>query len=145
MRSGDPSEVSPHTGETEQDMMRRHAMERASFASGGEVTNPKLQQSHLEPDESDSLVQEIMKGRQRKKMADGGQVDLEGNSEEDLNNEDQMSYQAGGKEQYDLRQLNKQPMDSNEDGDSREEDEENINDKSDVEQIRRKMKAKSGR
>ena len=142
MRSGSPDEVSPHTGETEQDMMRRHAMERASFAHGGDVGNPKLQQSHLEPDESDSLVQDIM--RKRKRYAEGGRVDLEANSEEDRNNEDQMSFKAAGKEQYDLRQLGPQPMDSNESGDSREDDSENINDEDNVSAIRRKMKAKRG-
>ena len=102
----------------------------------------RFQAFGMEPDESDSLVQEIMRGR-KKKMADGGQVDLEGNSEEDLNNEDQMSFQAGLKEQYDLRQLSKQPSDSNEDGDSRESDSENINDEGDIAQIRRKMKKKA--
>lgn len=160
--SASPDETHPHTGETQEDMMRRHAMEMDHFAHGGNVMNPKLQQSQMEPDEGDNLVQEIMKSRKHK-MADGGkvrsdqgignsesmfdfphgEVDLEGNSEEDLNNEDQMSYRAGGAEQYDLRQLKKQPTDSNTQGDSREEDSENVNDESDVKQIRRKMKKKA--
>jgi hypothetical protein len=139
-------------------------MERASFAHGGPTgpMNPKLQQSHLEPDEGDNLVQEIMNSRKHKMAGGGkvrsdqgignsesmfdfphGEVDLEGNSEEDLNNEDQMSYRAGGAEQYDLRQLKKQPKDSNTKGDSREEDSENDHDESDVKQIRKKMKKKA--
>lgn len=160
--SGDPDETHPHTGETQEDMMRRHAMEMEHFMRGGEVGNPKLQQSHLEPDEGDNLVQEIMKGRQHKAAGgkvrsdqgigegdsmfdfphNDGAVDLEGNSKEDRNNEDQMSYRAAGKEQYNLRQLSKQPKGSNEKGDMREEDSENVNDEDDVAQIRRKMKKK---
>ena len=133
--SANPDEAHPHTGESENDMLRRHAMERAMYADGGNVD---LEQSHLEPEET-SMAREIMKKRM---MASGGEVDLEGNSEEDLNNEDQMSFKAGLKEQYDLRQLDKQPKDSNEDGDSREEDSENQNDEDDISAIRRKMKAK---
>ncbi len=161
---GMADETSPHTGETQEDMMRRHAMEMASFAHGGPTgpMNPKLQQSHLMPEEEGSMAREIM---HKRKMAeggkvrrddmtgagdsmfdfphDGGQVDLEGNSEEDLNNEDQMSYRAGLKEQYNLRQLSKQPKDSNTKGDQREADEENDHDESDVKQIRKKMKKKA--
>jgi hypothetical protein len=161
--SGDPDETHPHTGETQEDMMRRHAMEMEHFAHGGPM-NPKLQQSHLEPDEGDNLVQEIMNSRKHKMAGGGkvrsdqgigegdsmfdfpqndGEVDLEGNSKEDRNNEDQMSYRAAGKEQYNLRQLSKQPKNSNEKADSREEDSENVNDESDVKQIRRKMKKKA--
>jgi len=162
MESGLPDEVSPHTGESQQDMLRRHAMELASFAHGGDVMNPKLQQSHLEPEEEGSMAREIM---HKRKMAEGGKVrrddmigagdsmfdfphgdgtvDLDANSEEDLNNEDQMSFRAGLKEQYDLGQLKKQPRNSNLKGDSREDDEENDHDESDVKQIRRKMKKKA--
>ena len=153
MSSGDPEEVSPHTGESESDMLRRHAMERASFAHGGDVMNPKLQQSHLEPDEESSMAREIM---HKRKMAAGGAVredldypangdgtvDLEANSEEDLNNEDQMSFNAGMKEQYDDRQISRQPRNSNLKGDQREEDSENEHDSSIVSEIRKKSKSK---
>lgn len=136
-----PDEEHPHTGETESDMLRRHAMELAHFAKGGMAgpMNPKLHESQMEPHEDGSMAKEIM----RKRMADGGTVDLEKNSEEDLNNEDQMSFDAGLKEQYDLRQLKKQPMDSNEKGDSREADEENDHDESIVSAIRKKSKKKA--
>ena len=89
-----------------------------------------------------SVADKIM--RKRKMMADGGQVDLEGNSEEDLNNEDQMSYKAGLKEQYDLSQLGDEPEDSNEHGDEREDAAENINDDDMIESIRKRMKARRG-
>jgi hypothetical protein len=101
--------------------------------------NPKLEQSHLEPHEEGSMAKQIM----RKRMASGGEVDLEHNSEESLNDEDQMSFKAGLKEQYDLRQLKKQPSDSNEHADSREADEENEHDESIVSAIRRKSKKKA--
>lgn len=139
MSSGNPDEAHPHTGESEADMLRRHAMELAHFANGGNVD---LEQSEMQPEEDgDSMVREIMKHR-KMKMADGGEVDLEKNSEEDLNNEDQMSFKAGMKEQYDLSQLSKQPKDSNEKGDSREDEAENEHDASEVSQIRKKMKSK---
>jgi hypothetical protein len=141
MGPNSPDEEHPHTGETEADMLRRHAMELAHFAQGGPTgpMNPKLAESHKEPHEEGSMAKEIM----RKRMASGGQVDLEANSEEDLNNEDQMSFDAGLKEQYDLRQLKKQPMDSNEKGDSREAAEENDHDESIVSAIRKKSKKKA--
>ena len=120
--------------------VRRPYEEKWAFADGGNVD---LEQSHLEPhDEEMSMAHEIMQKSRRKNMADGGQVDLEKNSEEDLNNEDQMSYKAGMKEQYDLRQLDKQPEDSDEKGDSEEKDAEDDHDEDDISAIRRKMKAK---
>ena len=177
-RSGDPSEVDPHTGESESDMLQRHAMERASFAKGGPI-NPKLAESKKMPpmpdedeDDATSLVGEIMS--KRKKMADGGEVDgseslaneiiakrnsqpgarqnkriggssddqadLNRNSRESLNQEDQMSFNAGKKELYDDDQISAQPRDSNEKGDSKEADEENEHDGSIVSQIMKKRK-----
>jgi len=159
-RSGNPEEVSPHTGESQSDMLRRHAMELASFSKGGPTgpMNPKLYESHMEPEEEGSMAREIMRKRKMARggevysnheeiltdMPDGdGEVDLDNNSKEDLNNEDQMSFRAGLKEQYDDSQISKQPRNSNLKGDPREEDAENIEDESDVAQIRRKMKKKA--
>lgn len=123
-----------------------------SMADEEEDNNPSLKMSRMarggmiDMDEDDldedhsasprSLAMIVMK--RRKMLAEGGQVDLERNSEEDLNNEDQMSFDAGLKEQYDLSQLDEQPEDSNEHGDDREDDEENKLDMIDA--IRRKMK-----
>jgi len=89
-----------------------------------------------------SIADRIM--QKRKMMAEGGEVDLAKNSEEDLNNEDQMSFDAGLKEQYDVDQISPQPMDSNEKGDSRESDAENMHDDDMIEQIRKRLKAKRG-
>ncbi len=75
--------------------------------------------------------------------ADGGEVDLSENADEEPNHEDQYSFDALKKENYSesegLKQLN-QPKDSNEHGDLHEEDEENINDM--VDAIRRKIAMK---
>lgn len=72
-------------------------------------------------------------------LADGGEVDLEANSEESPNMEDQMSFKANGKEQYDLRQISKQPEDSNEHGDEIDSD-----DHDRLSEMRKKIKAKRG-
>jgi len=182
--SENPDEANPHTGESENDMLRRHAMERAMFAKGG-MANPKLQQSEMEPPEAHkSIADAIMSKRKHAKMmmddggevdpdlqkympsdkeaadsgyppgperaqyiarkrqaaaqnyADGGMVDLEANSEESPNEEDQMSFKANGKEQYDDSQLSRQPSDSNLKGhDLPDEDSHDM-----VDQIRRKMR-----
>lgn len=100
------------------------------YADGGEVD-----------EQYGSIADAIMAKRKRMRMmADGGEVSLEDNSREHLNYEDQMSYRAGMKEQYDLDQIGPQPMDSNEHGDEREDEEENKHDM--VSAIRRKMRAK---
>lgn len=74
----------------------------------------------------DSITKAIM---HKKKMAEGGEVgddevDLQRNNDEDLNNEEDLSYDVGhtDKTYYDDSQLSKQPMDSNEHGDSIESD-----------------------
>lgn len=134
---GQVDETSPHTGETKEDMMRRHAME---MSSSGFDAQPGPAPEEYDADHfAHGGMFEQMKA---KRMADGGEVDLEANSEESPNNEDQMSFEANGKEQYDLDQLDEQPLDSNETGDAREEDEENDHDDSIVGQIKRKAKKK---
>lgn len=139
-----PSEVSPHTGETQDDMSRRHAMEMAHFARGGEVPLEDGQPEEEEKEEHyDSLSDAIM-AKKRKKMADGGMVDLEANSEESANEADVDNYDAIKKEQYDDGQLSKQPSDSNEKGDSREDDAENDHDASLVDAIRKRLKSRRG-
>lgn len=96
-------------------------------------------------DETDAMESRPDKGYGAiivKKYADGGQVDLSRNADEDPNNEDQMSFEALKKENYSesegLSQLD-QPEDSNLKGNPREEDEENEHDM--VSSIRRKMKS----
>lgn len=165
-------EAPPHTGETMQDMLRRHADEIKGLSSdndqirpaekdymgkdwaGGPDLEPKDDEEDA-PAESDYMSRRdaaayAMGGsvadkiRNKRKMADGGEVDLGANSEESPNMEDQYSYKANGKEQYDLSQLSKQPKDSNEKGDSREMSAENIDDESLVDAIRKKLRAKRG-
>lgn len=78
-----------------------------------------------------------------KKMADGGMVDLEENSEEaDADHAASFNQAANLKEQYDDEQLDEDPLDSNEIGDEDEKDEENENDEDVVGSIRKRMKSK---
>lgn len=118
------------------------------FADGGEV----------EEERHNSIAAAIMARRDRMhdeidsgahdldhavKMAEGGEVDLSQNADEEPNHEDQMSFEALKKENYNESEgLDKldQPRDSNLKGDSREEDEENKHDM--VSSIRSKMNAK---
>lgn len=53
----------------------------------------------------------------RRKYAKGGLVDLQDGENEQLNAEDDMSYDAAREDYYDLDQLSDQPEDSNEHGD----------------------------
>lgn len=87
----------------------------------------------------DSIADAIIAKRKAKMMADGGMVDLEANSEESPNEEDQMSFKANGKEQYDDSQLSAQPEDSNEHGDELDSDEHDM-----ISRIRAKIRAKRG-
>ncbi len=99
------------------------------YAEGGEVDK------HY-----DSIADAIMaKRKHRKMMAEGGEVDLEANSEESPNFEDQQSFEANGKEQYDLDQLEAQPEDSNMHSVMLDSDEHDM-----ISRIRSKMKAKRG-
>ncbi len=85
-----------------------------------------------------SVADKIMK---KKMMADGGEVDLQDNADEHLNEEDDMSYDAARKKTYfDDSQISEQPEDSNEHGDSEEADSENEHDM--ISKIRSKMKSK---
>lgn len=97
------------------------------FAKGGEVD------SHY-----DSIADAIMR---KKKMADGGEVDINSNAEETpstLSPFDDDNSDAVLKELYDDDQIGPQPEDSNEIGDEREDEE---SDKFDmVSAIRKKMK-----
>jgi len=116
---GDDSEMSP----SEDEFMSSH------MAEGGDVD-----------DHYESIADAILKKRRRAKMmAEGGMVDLEANSEESPNQEDQMSFKANGKEQYDLRQLKAQPMDSNEHGDAIKSDSHDR-----IDRMRRKVKKQRG-
>lgn len=91
------------------------------MAMGGEMDDM--------PEESPaSIAEHIMKKR---KMAEGGEVDLQDNADEHLNEEDQLSFEAARKKTYfDDSQLSDQPEDSNEHGDElSDEDEHDMVDK----------------
>lgn len=91
--------------------------------------------------EGGSVADEIM--RKKKMYAEGGEVDLSENAEEEPNNEDDMSYEALKKENYsesDGLEALDQPEDSNEKShEPSDSDEHDM-----VESIRRKMRAKRG-
>lgn len=120
--STDPKHVNAHHLEDIAD---------AKFAHGGEV------EDHYE-----SIADAILAKKRRKNMAEGGQVDLSRNADEDLNFEDQQSFEAGRKENYSetpgLEQLTS-PMDSN--LHSPEHQEMDVHDESIVDSIRRKKKS----
>ncbi len=85
-----------------------------------------------------SVADAIM--RKRKKMADGGMVDLNEASEEvACSPYDDANAETGDKEAYDLDQLSAQPMDSNEHGDDIESDKMDM-----IASIRSKLRAKRG-
>lgn len=111
------------------------------FARGGEVSP----EDELEEERHNSIAAAIMAKRDRMHAmidsgamdeddavhgyADGGEVDLSINHDEQPNNEDQMSFEALKKENYNSSNLDKsQPRDSNLIGDDREEESENKHD-----------------
>lgn len=119
--SSDPMDINEHHYEDISD---------AKYAHGGEIE-----------DHYDSIADHVM-AKMRAKYAEGGMVDLNANSEEAPNYAYMDNHDAYMKEQYDLDQLSPQPEDSNEKGDSREDDSENEHDADVVSAIRRKMKSK---
>lgn len=118
--------------------------EMRMMASGGEVDARK--ERMVDEDEmpmygEDMLEDESIHASIRRKMAKGGEVDVqESNGDESLNDEDDLSFEAARKKTYfDDSQLSAQPEDSNEHAD--ELDDEDEHDMVDV--IRRKIKSKS--
>lgn len=139
-----------HPAGLEEDNDQMHPAEdeymASHFAEGGEV----------EEDHHDSITAAIMAKRDRMhamidsgsmdeddavRMADGGMVDIDSNNEEQPNSYYNRNEHAALKENYDsdMDDLS-EPMDSNEMGDSREDDEENKLDM--VSSIRSKMNMK---
>lgn len=86
-----------------------------------EMTDSKPLRHAGELTANEETIADIL--RSRKKYAEGGRVDIQENGDEDLNNEDQLSYEAARKKTYyDDSQLDDQPMDSNEHSDDIEKD-----------------------
>jgi len=86
-----------------------------------------------------SVTDAVMRRRKARMMAEGGQVDLEANSEESPNMEDQYSFDADKKEQYDLDQAD-YSKDDNQIGD----DDLPMDENDMVSMIRSKIRAKRG-
>jgi len=146
---GGISEIVPDTGYGKIIIMK---------ADGGEIHHEMMEQPEEEAkDEHDNSIAAAIMAKKRMASggavrsgshdmdyADGGQVDLSRNADEDPNNEDQMSFEALKKENYSesegLRELGDQPHDSNLMGDEREDDRSDAHDM--VDAIRRKMKSK---
>lgn len=104
------------------------------------VAQPDVAPSDIMSDDerASSVADAIM--RKRKKMADGGMVDLNDASEEEARSPyDDINAETGDKEAYDLDQLSAQPMGSNEHGDDIDSDKHDM-----VSAIRAKLKAKRG-
>lgn len=93
---------------------------------------------------AEDMVANVMKRRKEKmmKMADGGEVDLEENSEEVSTKPgpyDDYDVEAADHPQYDDTQISEQPEDSNEHGDEEEKSAENEHDM--ISAIRRRMRS----
>ncbi len=123
---------------------KKHQHDIHAYAEGGEINLDEI-----EDEKHSSIAAAIMAKRDREKpgsdsdedkemmMAEGGQVDLEANNEEGPADADDLV--AGKKEDYQDVELS-QPLDSNEEGDEREDESENKHDK--ISAIRRKMSMK---
>lgn len=97
-----------------------------SYAKGGMIDR-----------RAESISDAILEKKHR--MAEGGMVDLEANSEEVARSPyDKYNADAGDEEQYDLDQLSDDPEDSNESGDGREDDESDKHDM--ISAIRKRMR-----
>ena len=134
------------------DMEDEHSTGRKPYARGGEVSP----NDEIEEEKHNSIAAAIMSRRDRMhaaidsgaldmdeavRMADGGMVDIDSNNEEQPNGYYNRNEDAALKENYDSDMDGlRQPTDSNEIGDSREDDEENRHDM--ISQIRSKMNMK---
>ena len=135
---GDDMEMSPPVDEYMAKRMARGGMAH-------EMDDIDVEE--MEDEKHSSIAAAIMAkkhaGKQPKMMAEGGEVDLDHNAEEEPNHEDDESFEALKKENYDesdgLKALH-DPMDASEHGDDREMDEENKKDM--INAIRSKMKSR---
>lgn len=107
------------------------------YARGGQVHPMDL----MSDDERATSIADAILAK-RRKMAEGGMVDLEDSNQEDgdPSYDDQNTLAAAKKEVYDDDQISSQPRGSNLKGDSREDDSENHMDM--VSAIRAKLRAK---
>jgi hypothetical protein len=119
---------------------------RVYAAEGGKVKgpmNPKLSESVKEGMEGMSRMSPAEAIMKKRKMAEGGYIDLNPPRDEGDEYYDNQNGKASMKELYTDDDLDSDPWDSNEDGDAREDDEENKLDM--VEKIRRKERLKANK
>lgn len=110
------------------------------FAEGGEMDDMDQPEAEAEDEHHDSLVASIMAKRKAKMMAEGGQIDLDQNAEEQPNDYYHRNREIL-KENYDSDMDSvSDPMDSDMHGDDIDSDEHDM-----ISSIRRKMKAKGFR
>jgi hypothetical protein len=129
-----------NTAVTPEEMAMIHA-HRERMAAGGAVGVGFEKEMKADIDHPSSIAEAIM--AKRKKMAEGGEVDLEDNAEEGRNEEDQLSYEALKKENY-SEESALEDLDYDTDksmGDASEDDEENKDDM--VSALRKKIKYKN--
>lgn len=118
-----------------------------SLPNGGDLSREKVPSIHHPSDKSSSLVDRIMRKRTEKmRFADGGMVDLDDHSHVDEDDQDELDSRN---EEIEMRPEDEDlghddPMDSNEHGDSEEEESENEDSKDIISQIRSRMRAKRG-
>lgn len=143
-RSENPEHEIPHFASP---AMNEYMAGKAKQLAGGGMINEMedMDDSEMDGDAEEhyASIADAILSKKRKAMADGGQVDLEENSEESTADAAlKFRQEANLKEQYDDSQLEAQPEDSNEHGDEREEESENEHDGDLVSSIRKKMKSK---
>jgi hypothetical protein len=125
-------------------MVHPHAVEpQRHFQINEHSTSMNDPTKHAQPHHefarhSDSIADAVF--QKMKKMAKGGQVDLEANSEESPNMADKYNFDTNGEEQFSDEQFEPGSMESGEHGDEREMDKHDANDM--IGSIRKKMKAK---
>lgn len=115
------------TGGIDARMKAKQAIGKPGYAKGGMIDD----------DVASSIADHIIQKRQ--KMAEGGEVDLDANSEETGRSPyDEYNAEAGNEEQYDDGQISPQPEDSNEHADMLDDADAH----SMVDKIRAKLRAK---
>lgn len=112
----------------ESNMKSKQRTGKPGYAEGGMV-------DHLAHSIADAIIEK------RHKMAQGGAVDLNANSEEEYRSPyDTLNADAADDEQYDLDQLSAQPEDSNQHGDELSDEDAH----SMISKIRAKLRSKRG-
>jgi hypothetical protein len=111
-------------------------MSQGGMAADSASQMPDMKENYSDADEHYGNIADAILAK-KKRMSDGGMVDMDANSEEHPNGYYPLNEDAADADQYDLDQLSADPMDSNEHGDEIESDKHDF-----IEEVRRKMAAK---